>query len=241
MIAAEHLYVVLLASMAGAAMPVGALLARFDLMHPALLGPNSRHFIVAFGGGALLSAVALVLVPEGSSKLSLLSASACFAAGGAFFYCLGTFLEKSRSSAGQLVAMLADFLPEAIALGTAVATGEETVLLLAMLMVLQNIPEGFSAYEELVDEPEVASRKILIAFSALALTGPLCALAGYLLLAHAHQFVGGLMLFASAGILYLVFQDIAPESRVSNSGIPAIGAVAGFSVGLIGNMLITTA
>ena len=87
-------------------MPLGALFAREDLMHPAFLRPKSRHFIVAFGGGALVSAVALVLVPEGASKLSPMLATLCFSAGGIFFYFLDSFLSKLKSSAGQLVAML---------------------------------------------------------------------------------------------------------------------------------------
>jgi hypothetical protein len=49
-----------LSLLAGAAMPTGALLAKFDLVHPAILGTAWRHFIVAFGGGALISAVALL-------------------------------------------------------------------------------------------------------------------------------------------------------------------------------------
>ena len=40
---------------------------------------------MAFGGGALLSAVVLVLVPEGIAHLELLSASVFFIAGGLFF------------------------------------------------------------------------------------------------------------------------------------------------------------
>ena len=84
----EFIYIILLALLAGAAMPIGAVLARADLLHPAFLEPRARHFIVAFGGGALVSAVALVLVPEGASQLSVELAVLCFSAGGLFFYCL---------------------------------------------------------------------------------------------------------------------------------------------------------
>ncbi len=222
-------------------MPVGALLARFDLMHPALLKQKSRLFIVAFGGGALISAVALVLVPDGVSQLSPLTATLCFGAGGVFFYLLDLILSQLESSASQLVAMLSDFIPEAIALGTAFAVGESTGLILALLMILQNLPEGFSAYEELANSTELPPAGILLAFASLAIAGPVSALTGYFMLADAHQFVAGLMLFASAGILYLVFQDVAPVSKTGTSGFPALGAVAGFMLGLAGNMLIVPA
>lgn len=230
--------IIVLSLMAGAAMPLGAVLARLDLLRPTFLTSKSRHFIVAFGGGALISAVALVLVPDGASKLSPLSAALSFSLGGIFFYLLEKFLSTLKSSAGQLVAMLSDFIPEAIALGTAFAIGEETGLILAFLMVLQNFPEGFNAYEELAHSSNISPNKILISFSVLAAVGPISALTGYHFLSQAQEFMAGLMLFASAGILYLVFQDVAPESKIGNSSAPALGAVAGFMLGLVGNMLV---
>ena len=237
----EYIYIILLSFLAGAAMPVGGLLAHLDLLHPAFLEQKSRLFIVAFGGGALVSAVALVLVPDGASKLSPLTATLCFGAGGIFFYFLDMVLSRLKSSAGQLVAMLSDFIPEAIALGAAFAVGKSTGLILALLMVLQNLPEGFNAYEELEKSAKLSPNKVLVAFVGLAVAGPVSALTGYFILAEAHEFVAGLMLFASAGILYLVFQDVAPESKTENSGFPALGAVAGFLLGLVGKMIIVPA
>ncbi|MFT7161526.1 MAG: ZIP family zinc transporter [Bacteroidia bacterium] len=46
--------------------------------------------------------------------------------------------------------------------------------------------------------------------------------------------VGGLMLFCSGGIVYLIFQDIAPMSKLKKSWIPALGASLGFLVGMVG-------
>ncbi|MDA9004131.1 divalent cation transporter [bacterium] len=237
----EYIYITLLSLLAGAAIPVGGLLARLDLLHPTFLGQRFRLFIVAFGGGALVSAVALVLVPDGASKLSPLTATLCFGAGGVFFYFLDRLLSRLKSSAGQLVAMLSDFIPEAVALGAAFAVGESTGLILVLIMVLQNLPEGFNAYEELEKTANINPNTILFAFSCLAVTGPISALTGYFILADAHQFVAGLMLFSSAGILYLVFQDIAPDSKTENSGFPALGAVVGFLIGLAGSMIIMPA
>ena len=236
----EYAQVVILSLLAGSAMPLGALLACADLMHPAILTVKSRHFIVAFGGGALVSAVALVLVPEGASKLSPFASAFWFSAGGVCFYLIERLVSSFKSSAGQLLAMLSDFVPEAIALGAAFALGKGSGLILALLMVLQNVPEGFNAYEELVRSTKISKNKILCAFGALAIVGPVSAFAGYYLLAHLEILVAGIMLFSSAGILYLVFQDVAPESKMRKSSAPALGSVAGFMLGLIGNMLITS-
>ena len=60
---------------------------------------------------------------------------------------------------------------------------------------------------------------------------------GYLFLAPYVQLVGAIMLFASGGILYLIFQDIAPQSALKRRWAPALGAVAGFAVGMIADLL----
>ena len=47
------------------------------------------------------------------------------------------------------------------------------------------------------------------------------------------------MLFASGGILYLIFEDIAPQARLERRWSPPLGAVAGFVLGLVGHLLLT--
>ena len=66
----DWITIVGLTSMAGLAMPTGALLAHFEHIRPRWLEDELRHGVIAFGGGALLSAIALVLVPEGARDLS---------------------------------------------------------------------------------------------------------------------------------------------------------------------------
>ncbi len=46
------------------------------------------------------------------------------------------------------------------------------------------------------------------------------------------------MLFAASGILYLTFQDLAPQAKMKNRKVPALGAVLGFLLGLLGQQLI---
>lgn len=42
------------------------------------------------------------------------------------------------------------------------------------------------------------------------------------------------MLFCSGGILYLVFEDIVPRAHLENESFPALGAVLGFLLGMVG-------
>ena len=50
--------------------------------------------------------------------------------------------------------------------------------------------------------------------------------------------VGAIMLFASGGILYLLFQDIAPQSRLERHWAPTLGAVIGFCFAMLAEMLV---
>ena len=235
----DWLNVALLALLAGATIPVGAGLASIENIHPRWLEGELRHTLIAFGGGALLSAVALVLVPRGSHHLPLWAVAAAFLAGGLAFMALDLVLARRGSSAGQLVAMLSDFLPESIALGASFATGTSAGVLLALLIALQNLPEGFNAYREIqADHPQPA-RPLLRRFALTATLGPAAGLAGYFFLAHQPHAVAVLMLFSAAGILYLTFQDIAPQVPLKQRHFPPLGAVAGFLLGLLGEMLLT--
>ncbi|TWT77429.1 zinc transporter ZupT [Posidoniimonas polymericola] len=233
------LEVVLLTLMAGAAMPIGAAIAMVERIHPQWLENELRHTVIAFGGGALLSAVALVLVPEGSRDLHPAGVAVCFAGGGVAFMALDLLLFKINTPATQLAAMLSDFIPEAMALGASFALGENTGPLLAGLIALQNLPEGFNSYRELVDSTDWQGRRLVAAFAAMALVGPAAGMVGYHLLSDSPRVVSGVMLFAAGGILYLTFQDIAPQARLENRWAPSLGAVAGFLLGLIGEMLVS--
>lgn len=192
---------------------------------------------MAFGGGALLSAVALVLVPEGTENLSPISATVCFALGGYCFMALDIFLYKMNTPASQLAAMLSDFIPESIALGAAFALGGNSAYLLAGLIALQNLPEGFNAYRELMKSATYRPLFIITLFAGMALFGPASGVIGYFWLANYPSFVSGIMLFAAGGILYSIFQDIAPNVKREKHWGPPMGAVAGFALGMVGAML----
>ncbi len=226
-----------LSLLAGASIPLGGALATIGAIHPGWLSSETRHAIVAFGGGALLSAVALVLVPEGVEAVSTLEATLCFGAGGLAFFLLQRVLDRSGGTGAQLVAMVSDFIPEAIALGAAMATEAASGALLAAMIALQNIPEGFNAQRELGERSPKALRRPWL-FLPLVVIGPIAASIGYHLLHDRPEALGAIMLFASGGILYLIFQDIAPDAHLERRETPALGAVLGFLLGLVGYLLV---
>lgn len=50
--------------------------------------------------------------------------------------------------------------------------------------------------------------------------------------------LGAILLFAPGGILYLTFQDIAPQSGSSDARAPPLGAMLGFGLALVGHALL---
>lgn len=101
-------------------------------------------------------------------------------------------------------------------------------------MAAQNLPEAFDAGREIGPDGAAARRRTLAAFAGLALLGPL----GELVRADAPLALGALMLFAGGGNLDLVIQDVAPGVPLRHSWLPALGAVAGFALGLAGHVAV---
>jgi len=226
-------YVVIMALVAGLAMPAGGLLARVEGVFPAWLDEELRHGILAMGAGALLSAVALVLVPDGMIELGTAASCISFLLGALAFMWLDIWLARKQLPASQLASMLSDFIPESIALGTTAALGGGSVLL-GLLIAVQNFPEGFNAYRELKAADHYSSWRILFMFLLMALLGPVLALIGYFVLAEYTVIVSTIMLFAAGGILYSVLQDIAPQVRMENNWAPPLGGILGFMIGMLG-------
>lgn len=234
----ELLLIVLLTTGAGACIPVGGLLASLEHLQPNWLEEELRHFVIALGGGILLGAVAVVLVPEGIDALGdspwgiLL-----LLVGGVICFTIERVMGLKRRQTPQLMGMLLDYVPEAVALGGLLASGSTVAPLLAALIGLQNLPEGFNAYRELTPLNGNSRVRTLRTMCALVIVGPVAGGLGYLFLAGYPELLGGIMLVASGGILYLIFQDIAPQSRLDKHWGPPLGAVIGFSVAVFGDKL----
>ena len=235
----EILTIVLLTSAAGCCIPIGGLIASFERIRPNWLEREFRHFFIAFGGGILLGGVTLVLVPEGRTSMAdSVWVIPFILAGGLAFFLIERALGLRRRESPQLMGMILDYVPEAIALGGLVALESPVAPLLALLIGLQNLPEGFNAYRELIDLNGGSRKNTLFFMCALVIIGPVAGLSGFFFLSNFQAVLGAIMLFASGGVLYLIFQDIAPQSRLNKHWAPPLGAVLGFCVALLSEILI---
>lgn len=234
----ELLQIISITWCAGLMAYFGALLARFEPTAESESKDELLHGITAFGGGALLAAVAFSLAPHAMQVLTPRSLALTFVAGGLVFCALDAALARRRGHFAQFLAMMMDYLPEAISLGAVFSQSRKAGILLAAFIGLQNLPEGFNAFREL-QASHLARRKILRAIFIASLIGPLAAWLGYSLLTEREVLTAGIMSFASGGILYLIFQDIAPQAVMRHYWKPPLGAVLGFMLGMLGSALMT--
>lgn len=235
----DLLKIILSASFSGVTVFLGGILSSLFERHfrNGILKEEIIHTSVAFGGGIIIAAVSFVLVPKGMGLLPLFPMAILFLCGATIFFYLDRYIEEKGGTISQLLAMLMDFVPEAIALGAVFASDHNLGLLLAIFIGLQNLPESFNSYLDLRNIG-YTSKKCLFILFFLSFSGIFAALLGYLLLSNMPQLTASLMLISSGGILYLIFQDIAPMSKLQKSWFPAFGVSFGFLVGMIGQKIL---
>ena len=192
---------------------------------------------MSFAAGIILSALALVLIPSGLKTLSLIPMTVSFLAGTIAFMFLEQYLAKKGGQTAMLLAMMMDFVPESIALGALFAAEVHTATLLAIIIGLQNLPEAFNAFRDLV-QSGFSVNKTLTIFFFLSFSGIAGALMGHFILGDHPVFTAHLMTFASGGILYLLIQDIIPESKLERNYLTSLGASFGFLVGMVGEKIL---
>jgi ZIP family zinc transporter len=195
------------------------------------------HSLMSFGAGIILSALTLVLIPEGLKELHLFAMTLSFLLGAFLFMFLNSYLSKRGGNTATLLAMMMDFIPESIALGAVFASEPNMAMFLALIIGLQNLPEAFNAFRDLVISG-FSTWKTLIIFFFLSFFGVIGALMGHFILSDRHVLTAHLMTFASGGILYLLIQDIIPESKLEKNHLTSLGAILGFLIGIIGIKLV---
>lgn len=234
---ADIIQILLYSFVSGATVILGGFLAKLRVLPKNELGREISHGVIAFGGGVLVAAVAFVLAPKGIQILSLPVLTSVFLLGVVCFLLLDRFIAQHGGGTAQLMAMLLDFIPEAIALGAIFSSDRQAGLLLALFIGTQNLPESYNSFGDLIRSGFSANRSLLILIP-FSLAGVVAAVAGYSLLAGQQQIVASLMVFSSGAILYLVFQDIAPMAKLKNHWTPATGATLGFMLGMIGTKIL---
>lgn len=230
---------IIFSGFAGITVFIGGLLANYFNHHvkDSPVKYEITHTMMSFGAGIILAAVALVLIPYGLDHLNVVPTTLSFMAGSVGFMFLDQYLEQKGGKTATLLAMMMDFVPESIALGAVFAVHVKMATLLAIIIGLQNLPEAFNSFRDLVLSG-FSIKKTLAIFFFLSFFGIVGALLGHFFLTESTMLTAHLMTFASGGILYLLIQDIIPASKLEKNYLPSLGATVGFLVGMIGSKIV---
>ena len=138
---------------------LGGLLGRFLHVRDATLNVDIHHTMVAFAGGVLFAAVALVLTPPGIAAFSISVIAVLFVGGAACFALLTVVIERAGGKYGQVLALLSDFAPEAVALGAVFMSNPQQGALLAFLSACKTSPKGIPPIANCAAAKATAAKK----------------------------------------------------------------------------------
>ena len=133
-----------------------------------------------------------------SPLLLSLPAVTAFLVGGLGFALVDRLLSKSGSSMAQFLAMMMDYVPEALALGAVLSGDLNSAILVAALIALQNLPEGFNAMYEMSETGK--SKPSLWLFVLMVPVGPIAAWIGITLPESFAPMIGAVMMFSAGGM-----------------------------------------
>ena len=223
----------------GTAIAWGALAAS-SLVIGALLGLARRWpdrwigLVLAFGAGALISAVSFELAQEGGDIGGGLSVAIGLAVGAFTYWGLNRVIKarSGGSNAGTALALGAflDGIPEQLVLGIGFATGGEVSIGLLVAIFVSNLPEAIGSATEM----QKAGRKpaqIRILWVAVAAVCLLATVAGYAVAdSTSGELQGGIDGFAAGALLVMLIDSMVPEATRKAGDVAGLLTTLGFAV-----------
>jgi len=194
-------------------------------------------FVLAFGSGVLLSVLSYSLMHEAYRLSGPVCTSIAFFLGGAFLYILeGLITRFVAPGTGAIIGTALDDLPEALSMGIGFATGQGRLgIVIALSVLLHNIPEGISSTKDLVDKAGLSSKSAMVLAVLIGLLDPFAALSGYYLLRNLSEvWLGMIMAFSGGSILFMTGTSLIPKAsnlgtRLENAGL-LVGFLAAFLI-----------
>ncbi len=200
--------------------------------------------VLAFGAGALISAVSFELAAEGVAIGSARSTALGLGAGAFTYYALDGVIAR-RSSAGRgragraegedagtalALGAFLDGIPEQLVLGIGLAAGEGVGIGLLTAIFVSNLPEAIGSATAM-SKAGTARAKILGLWAAVA---AICALATVVGYAVADSASGELSAatdgFAAGALLVMLIDSMIPEATRDSGRVAGLVTTLGFAV-----------
>ena len=188
-------------------------------------------FLTAFGAGILISAAIFEMVIEAEKSIGIISTLLFFILGAIIFTIADVIAVKKGGGADILIGIGLDTIHESLAIGASIAAGPAFVI--AILIGIQNIPEGIAAYKEMRTGKTAFtnSKKALYAIGVISIIPVILGLVGLFFLQGLHYIIGLILALSAGGIFYMLFYDMIPKSHKERKWLPTFGAVLGFIIG----------
>ncbi len=222
----------------GSALGWGALAAS-SLVIGALLGlardwsPRAVGLVLAFGAGALISAVSYDLVEEGAALGGPGTIGVGWAVGALTYFLLARAVERSDSGGGGSALALGAFLdgiPEQMVLGIGLATGEGVSVGLLVAIFVSNLPEAIGSSTDMRAAGRSAS-SIRWLWLAVAAICTLATVGGYALAdSVSDDLKAAINGFAAGALLVMLIDSMIPEAREKAGRVAGLMTVLGFAV-----------
>jgi zinc transporter, ZIP family len=200
--------------------------------------------VLAFGAGALISAVSFELAGEGIAVGSLRATALGLGLGALTYYGLDGLIARHQSSgrgragrsrgsdAGSALALGAflDGIPEQLVLGIGLAAGDGVSTGLLVAIFVSNLPEAIGSASEMERTGSERS-KILGLWGAVAVICVLATLAGYGIADIASgELTATIDGFAAGALLVMLIDSMIPEATRDAGRVAGLVTTIGFAV-----------
>ena len=203
--------------------------------------PRAVGLVLAFGAGALISAVSFELAGEGLEVGSTGSVAVGLALGALTYFVLdGLISGRARGRKGRMqsedpgmslaLGALLDGIPEQLVLGLVLAAGEGVGVGLLVAIFVSNVPEGIGSAADMRHAGR-SSRAILWLWVRVALVCTAATVAGFALAdVTAGEVQAGIDGFAAGALLVMLVDSLIPEARKDGGRAAGLVTVIGFAV-----------
>jgi len=222
--------VITLTAFAGCTSFIGALIS-----HKVQFSESKILTLTAFGAGLLMSAAIFQMVLEAEKDIGLVLTMISFASGAVIFTIADYIAEKKGGGAGILLGIGLDSIPESLAIGASIAAAGP-ITALAVIIGIQNIPEGIASYKEMMTGKTAFNNNPKKALGSIGIVSIIPIILGLVGLFYFQgmQFIISIILALSAGgIFYMLYYDMIPKAHKERKWVPTFGAILGFMLGFI--------
>jgi ZIP family zinc transporter len=213
---------------AASSLVLGALLGLARQWPDRLIG-----LVLAFGAGALISAVSFELFEDGIAVGGAAAVGIGLAAGALTYFALSRIVEAKLGGGGGPSLALGAFLdgiPEQLVLGIGIAAGEGVSVSLLIAIFVSNLPEAIGSA---TDMRESGTKPFMIRRLWFLVAG-LCALAtpaGFAIAENTGgHFNAGVNGFAAGALLVMLVDSMIPESTSKTGRVAGLATTLGFAV-----------